>query len=132
MTHRDISIINEFEKSEVDINPKSNRNVVILGDFNCPDINWDHGFAYDQAPQKNVQDKLIEISVDNSLTQLQEEPTRLNNILDLSFVSNHTLIRNQTTIPGISDHRATITNSFIKPSYTIQKKRKMYNFKKAD
>ena len=61
MPHRDINIINEFEKSVVDINPKGHRNVMICGDFNCPDINWDHGYTYDNAPQKNVKDKLIDI-----------------------------------------------------------------------
>ena len=132
MPHRDKDILNEFEKSLFDVNPQGTRNIFICGDFNCPDVNWEHGFSHDQAPNKDVQDKLINISVDNSLTQLQEEPTRLNNILDLTFVSNPSLIRTQSTIPGISDHCATITDSYIKPSFIIQRKRKVYNFDKAD
>ena len=132
MPHRDIDILNEFEKSLFDVNPQGTRNIFICGDFNFPDVNWEHGFTNDQAPNKDVQDKLINISVDNSLTQLQEEPTRLNNILDLTFVSNPSLIRTQSTIPGISDHSATITDSYIKPSFIIQRKRKVYNFDKAD
>ena len=122
MPHRDINVLSEFENSLKEINPQGTRNVFICGDFNCPDVNWEHGFTNDQAPNKNVQDKLIDISLVHSLTQLQEESTRLDSILDLTFVSNPSLIRTQSTIPGISDHSATITDSNIKSCFTIQKK----------
>ena len=132
MPHRDINILNEFEKSVQQVDQRGTRNIVICGDFNCPDINWEYGFTSNQASNKGVQDRLIDISVENSLSQLQEEPTRQNNILDLIFVTNPSLVKNITTIPGLSDHNAVIMDSFIKPCFTVTKKRKLYNFKKAD
>ena len=132
MPHRDINTLIEFEKSVQHLNQKGSRNIIICGDFNCPDINWEYGYTCNQAHNKNVQDKLIEISVENSLIQLQEEPTRQNNILDLIFVTNSSLIKNVTTIPGLSDHNAVIMDSYIKPSFSVTKKRKLYNFKKAN
>ena len=53
-------------------------------------------------------------------------------MLDLFFASNPSLIKNLTTIPGISDHHAIITDSFIRPSFNIKRKRKIFNFNKAD
>ena len=132
MPHRDLDTINEFDRSIQSVNPNGSRNVICCGDFNCPDINWDLGFTRDGAPNKNVQDRLIDIANDNSLSQLQDKPTRENSILDLTFVTNHSLIRNLNNIPGISDHEAIIIDSYIRPIYSIQKKKKCFIFKKAD
>ena len=41
MPHRDLNILSEFEKSVQKANPQGSRNIIICGDFNCPDINWD-------------------------------------------------------------------------------------------
>ena len=124
--------IEEFGKSAEKVNPHGSKNLLICGDFNCPDVNWEYGFTKDGAPNKNVQDRLIDISNENSLVQLQEQPTRGNNILDLTFVTNDSLIRNLNNIPGIADHEAVIIDSYIRPSYCIQKRRKCFIFKKAD
>ncbi len=76
-----------------------------------------------------MQDKLIDISVDYSLSQLQEEPTRLDSILDLTFTANPSLIRNLNNIPGIADHEAVIIDSYIRPTFSIQKKKKVYTLR---
>ena len=132
MPHRNLDTLIEFERSLEKANPKGKRNLIICGDFNCPDINWNFGYCYEHAQNKNVQDKLIDISVDYSLSQLQEEPTRLDSILDLTFTANPSLIRNLNNIPGIADHEAVIIDSYIRPTFSIQKKKKVYTFNKAD
>ena len=132
MPHRDINTITEFESSVMKANPKGDKNIIVLGDFNCPHINWNFGYTHDNAPDKNVQDKLIDISIENSLSQLQEKPTRGNSILDLTFTTNTSHIRNLNNIPGLSDHEAVIIDSYIKPIFSVQKKKKVFIFSKAD
>ena len=68
MPHRNLDTLIEFERSLEKANPKGKRNLIICGDFNCPDINWNFGYCYEHAQNKNVQDKLIDISVDYSLS----------------------------------------------------------------
>ena len=43
-----------------------------------------------------------------NLTQVVEEPTRHNNILDLVFTSYPDLIEGTYVVPGMSDHSAVI------------------------
>ena len=60
MPHRNMDSITEFESSVMKANPKGNKNMIICGDFNCP-YYWNYGFTHDNAPEKNVQDNLIDI-----------------------------------------------------------------------
>ncbi len=62
-----------------------NKNAVVIGDFNCPNINWNlmHG---DQEGNR-----LVEM-VDSFLSQLVTQPTRGNNILDLVLTTNTDLV----------------------------------------
>jgi hypothetical protein len=46
----------------------------------------------------------------NNVTQIHDSPTRENNLLDLVFVSNPTLVKSSVNVPGISDHEIIITN----------------------
>ena len=81
---------------------------------------------------RNILDYRLCQCLDHSLTQVQEEPTRYNNLLDLTFTNNPSLIRSCSCIPGISDHEAVVVDSIIRPSYTPTKKRKMFCYKKAN
>ena len=63
---------------------------------------------------------------------MQEKPTRENNILDLTFATNPSLVRNLSNIPGLADHEGVIIDSYIKPTFSFKKKKKTFNFKKAD
>ena len=40
----------------------------------------------------------------HNLTQVHNQPTREGNLLDLVFVSNPSLVKSSTNVPGISDH----------------------------
>ena len=61
---------------------------------------------------------------------MHDQPTRQDNVLDLVFTDNPSLIKNSQSIPGISDHAMVVTDSDVKPVYDKQKSRKVYLFSK--
>nr|XP_054748767.1 uncharacterized protein LOC129254333 [Lytechinus pictus] len=60
------------------------------------------------------------------------KPTRQDNILDLIFTNNPSVVKSSSSIPGISDHAMAVTDFDILPSITKYHKRKFFLFKKAD
>src|SRR5215469_17947536 len=62
--------------------------VLIVGDFNCPNVN------YDLLDADNEGRRLLEFLDDNFLLQIIYSPTRANNILDLLIVSQLNLVQN--------------------------------------
>ena len=75
---------------------------VIVGDFNCPDINWEN---MSSTPSSQF---LVDCCSDNFLTQLVSSPTREHHILDLVFVNDSTFVSDTMVgdnFPG-SDHKA--------------------------
>ena len=60
-------------------------NVILTGDFNAPDVNWDN--PLDQDDLTRASKRLLEVLDDNDLIQFVKEPTRrqgtTQNILDL-------------------------------------------------
>ena len=134
MPHRNETDITELQKSLGKINAESQipNQIILTGDFNCPDINWNNSETSSACPQRNVQQGLIEITTEAQLTQIHEECTRGDNILDLVFVSNPSLVYSSTSQPGISDHACVITETTVKPNYSRQPPRKRYLFKRAN
>ncbi len=63
-----------------------NKQSVIIGDFNCPNINWST-MTGDQEGNR-----LFEMLEDTFMTQIISQPTRENNILDLVFVTDPDLV----------------------------------------
>ncbi len=63
-----------------------NKQLVIIGDFNCPKLNWN--IMGDQ----NV-NRLLEMLEDTFMTQIITQPTRKNNILELVLVNNPDFVR---------------------------------------
>ena len=55
--------------------------------------------------QTEIQQGLADLMDANNLT-----PTRENNLLDLVFVSNPTLVKSSVNVPEISDHEIIITD----------------------
>ena len=60
--------------------------VTICGDFNLPNINWVNGF--DLSCLHLLKARLASFAVDNDMSQLVHEPTRLTHILDLLLVDD--------------------------------------------
>ena len=87
--------------------------VVLAGDLNCPDIDWDSLSVKPGCKIVGVSEKLIEGSSKHGLTQVQKESTTLSSLLDLFFTNNVSLLSSIETIPGIStanEHAALVTD----------------------
>ena len=84
------------------------------------------------AQDREVQQALLDLNTDFNLTQAYDQPTRENNLLDLIFTTNPSLIKSTTNAPGISGHDMVIVDSDTKPHYTKQRPRKCFIFKKAN
>ena len=64
---------------------------------------------------------------DHHLQQLQREPTRENNILDLFITNKPSLVKSLNTIPNISDHEGCIIADFNLRPPMIKKKPQPYH-----
>jgi endonuclease/exonuclease/phosphatase (EEP) superfamily protein YafD len=112
MPHREQKHFEELSKSLEKIENHNITNIVLTGDFNCPDIRWDTQTSC--GPDREIQQGLADLMGANNLAQIHDSPTRENNLLDLVFVSNPTLVKSSVNVPGISDHEIIITDFEIK------------------
>ncbi|CAG2240617.1 unnamed protein product [Mytilus edulis] len=129
MPHRDQKHLNELQKSLEKARTNGNTNVILTGDFNCPDIIWDTATAL--GPDREIQQGLVDIAETYNLTQIHTIPTREGNLLDLVFVTNPTLVKSSNNVPGISDHDIIITDLETKVHHQKSLPRKCYIYKKA-
>ena len=81
----------ELEKS-LEMATKTNKTIVMAGDFNCPDINWEH-LTVKSGSEKEVQQQIIETTTLASLTQIHDQPTRADNMLDWYLHQTHHLLK---------------------------------------
>ncbi len=104
-----------------------NKQAVIIGDFNCPCINW---------PSMNGDqegNRLIEMAEDAFLTQIVTQPMRENNILDLVFASDPDLIRDCKVGEKISGSGHHLIRFSIKTEFTLtSNKTKIPDYRKAN
>lgn len=86
-----------------------NSRLIIMGDFNLPDINWNNMQYTSQSSET-----LIDLILNFNLQQVVLEPTRIKeqtkSILDLILISGQFSLNKSVVnvIPGISDHRIPI------------------------
>ena len=83
----------------------SHSNIIVAGDFNYPDIDWQRKTTQAQSTTRRLHDEFIELVDDFTLTHVNS-PTRLNRILDLVLTNAPGNCSSCTVIPGISDHEA--------------------------
>ena len=93
MAHRNMPDIKELQKSlsKVSENGKKARHVIMAGDFNCPDVNWDNSTVPPGASDRKVQQTLGDVCSTEHLTQTQTKPTRGPNVLDIVYTTNPSL-----------------------------------------
>ena len=130
MPHREQRHLEELKKSLEAVDQQNVSNIVICGDFNCPDINWTNLTASGQ--DREIQQGLADLMGTHNLCQIHETPTREGNLLDLVFVSNPTLVKSSVNVPGISDHDIIITDFETKVHHQSNIKRKCYIYSKAN
>ena len=128
--------VEQLEKALFQITTKFKNNpnttFMLSGDFNTGDINWDQGTISPISNPKAVIDLVLCISQQFELTQLQCEPTRLDNLLDLFFTNKPTLLKSVTAIPGISDHEIVLADCDIKPTINKRAPRYIHQRRKPD
>lgn len=61
---------------------------------------------------------LIDIFNYHLITQIQQELTRMSNILYLYCTNKSVLVRAMSTLPGVSDHKIILAHIDVKPSYS--------------
>ena len=120
-------------KSSITSLPKSadQKLVNLAGDFNAPDIDWETG-TIKESNKTNLYQEILNTSNDCGITQIQKEPTREKNVLDLFFTNNTSLVKSTNVIPGISDHEMVIIDSDIRPKLAKPPKRKVYKYRNAN
>jgi endonuclease/exonuclease/phosphatase family metal-dependent hydrolase len=59
MPHRNIEDAKELEKSLNLVSSK--KNIILIGDFNCPDIKWDTMTVNQDAQDKEIQRVVMEV-----------------------------------------------------------------------
>ena len=131
MPHRNITDIHRLEESVQLLQTTNGKHIILAGDFNCPDINWENMTVKNGAADREVQQALLDLSTEHGLTQVHNQPTRDNNMLDLVFTNNSSLVKTSTSVPGISDHAMIVTDMDILPQFIRQKPRKFFIFSKA-
>ena len=95
------SVLEELSK----LSQKHPKSTIILGgDFNARDIDWDRLKPSDECQKKGMCQNLINILGDAHLHQMQREDTREDAILELFYTNKSSLVNSIHTIPGISDH----------------------------
>ncbi|CAG2251960.1 unnamed protein product [Mytilus edulis] len=130
--HRNMKDITNLKLSLEKLTTGKPKHIIIAGDFNCPDIDWINMEIKTGAPDKEVQQALMDLSIEHGLVQIHDKPTREGNLLDLVFTNNPSLIKSTGNAPGISDHDIVVTDSLIKPYYCKQRPQKRYMFGKAN
>ena len=61
MLHRNINDLNELQKSLDTITMENDKNIILAGHFNCPDIDWTNMTTKIHGNDKEIQKSLIEI-----------------------------------------------------------------------
>ena len=112
MAHHNMQDITELLKSlsKVSENGKKACHVILTGDFNRPDVNWDTGTVPPEASDRDVQQGLADVCSTEHLTQTQIKPTRGSSVLDIVFTINRSLLKSSSIIPGISDHDIVVSS----------------------
>ena len=133
MAHLNITDIHRLEESVQRVLQTINgKHIILAGDFNCPNTDWENMTVKKGAADREVQQALLDLSIEHGLTQVHNQPTRDNNMLDLVFTNNPSFVKTSTSVPGISDRAMIVTDIDILPQFIRQKPRKFFIFSKAN
>ena len=128
--------LDELEKSLHNINSITRNNpnatVIVAGDFNLGDVDWDSGIVPPGARDKSNSEKLLDILCSNNLEQQNMSHTRESRILDLFCTNKPGLTKSVNVIPGLSDHEIVCADCNIKARITKKPPRKIHLWSKAD
>ena len=114
-----------------------NTQLLLMGDFNFPDINWVDTHCFSSPISLSA--KFLETMQDSFLTQYVQEPTRHQldqqpSVLDLIITRDPDSIMNLTHLPplGSSDHECLLWQHFCNSNHKNFIHTKSYNYYKGD
>ncbi|XP_072036924.1 uncharacterized protein [Amphiura filiformis] len=109
-------------------------NILLCGDFNLPDIDWDALCTKPDSKRKALHNTALELLGELPLIQLVTVVTRQasQNCLDLIFTNNQNIVSNIQTHSGISDHDIVTCDINVSPKWKRKPIRKIYQYNKAD
>ena len=118
-----------LEKINSSINAIDNQNVLLLGDFNFRNINWEN-----ETFTRPIEQSFIDTINDNQLQQIIDIPTRGENILDLAFVGDASAVQDYYTLPplGNSDHKIVAVELKCLIPRVTRAPRKVYLYSKGN
>ena len=109
-----------------------NQSLIMGGDFNLPDIDWDNNCVRCTSSRRSLHDFFLSLVQDFSLFQTVRDATREMNILDLFLTNCPSSVKSTHVIPGLSDHEAVVTDCCFFPQHVKKAPRKVSLFSKAD
>ena len=86
----------------------------------------------DDSPNRLLKEKLFEVISEAGLQQMQREPTRGQNLLDLFCCNKPSLVKACMSIPGISGHSIVLADCDLKATINKKPPRKIYQWSKSD
>ena len=107
------------------------KQIILCGDFNCPDISWEIGNVNTYSPDRSTQQSLIDVTESAQLTQVHNSSTIESKLLDLVLTTNPTIVTHSVTVPGISDHDIIVTDFDVKIQYQNKQRKQIYQFARA-
>ena len=129
-TDADKSYISELESAISKI--PNNSQILLAGDFNIPDVDWDKVCFKPGGRYPAVSKQIIDFTQDQNLHQTVFKPTRGDPILDLVFTNVPSLVQNVDVIPGVSDHDIVMVDFFMSSQKIKQPRRKIFLYKKGE
>ena len=123
-------VIDELHSSLSNIDLSKNQ-IRLAGDFNLSHIDWENRTNAQGNTKLGLSKQLLDMANDFGLDQVVREPTRGENILDLFFTSNPSLVENVRVVPGMSDHGGIpVVTINSRPKLNKSKPRKVYQYHK--
>ena len=128
-----------LEKSQEVVNEirnMSNRNkgaiTFVCGDFNLPDVDWVNQEIKGHQYLKGINEAFIEMSHDLGMSQIVDQPTRGQTILDLCFTNFPHLITKCHLLARLGDHEIVRIVASIRPPKKKPVKRQISLWNKVD
>ena len=114
---------------------KNHPSIIIGGDFNLGDIDWNATVPVPTNSNTATQhQKFLQITDDYSLSQHVKVPTRpvSGKVLDLLLTTYPNAVGDPSTITGLSDHLAVVFEVNLKPTRSVKPPHKVYLYNKAN
>jgi hypothetical protein len=130
---QDADSLEALDTSLSRLESRVNQPVILAGDFNFPGWDWKNNQVKPGCPYPNLHHRFGDLLDDKGLSQLVEDPTRKDNVLDLIITNNPTTVDQVKVIPGISDHDGCAMAKFnLNPARNKPKPRQIPVYRKAN